>query len=92
MIKLTDINRGLSAACSEKENLDVSINEFSTAVAVFEREAGRTLTTQSDKTDIGRSLTNSYREVARKLSGLSDDMNKLLSIAPDYKMVVETPK
>lgn len=91
-IKLVDINRGLSDACNNNDKLDVSINVFATAVAGFGREVGRALTEQSDATDIDRSLMNSYREVARKLSGLMDDMNKLLSIAPDYKIAVETTK
>jgi septal ring factor EnvC (AmiA/AmiB activator) len=89
-VKLADINRGLSAACNNKENLDVSLNAFATAVASFDHVVERTLTTQPDKTDIDRRLADSYREVARKLSGLTDDMNKLISIAPDYKSIVDT--
>lgn len=91
-VKLADISRGLSASCSKNEDLDVSLNEFATAVASFEQTLDRTLTTQPDKTSIDRGLTDSYHEVARKLSRLSDDMHKLLSIAPDYKMIVDTTK
>jgi hypothetical protein len=91
-LKLADISRGLSAACDDKNNLDVSLNEFSTAVASFEHVLVRTQSTQPDKTDIDRRLTDSYREVARKLSGLSGDMNKLLSIAPEYKSIIDTTK
>lgn len=90
MVKLADISRGLSASCNKKENLDISLNEFATAVASFERVLDRTLTTQPDKTSIDRNLTDSYHEVARKISRLLDDMHKLLSIAPDYKMIVDT--
>jgi hypothetical protein len=89
-LKLVDVSRGLSAACDDKENLDVSLNEFSTAVASFDHVLERTLTIQPDKTDIDRRLADSYREVARKFAGLSGDMKKLLSIAPDYKSIINT--
>ena len=91
-IMLTDISRGLTDSCTKKDNLDVSLNELATTVASFQRELDRTLTIQPDKTSVDRSLTDSYHEVARKLSGLTDDMNKLLSIAPDYKMIVDATK
>ena len=92
MLKLTDISRGLTASCTKKENLDVSLNEFGTAVASFERVLDRALTTRPDKSSIDRRLTDSYHELARKISRLSDDMHKLLSIAPDYKSIVNTKK
>jgi len=91
-VKLADISRGLSASCNNKENLDVSLNELATAVANFERALDRILTTQPDKTSVDHRLTDSYHEVARKLSRLTDDMKKLLSIAPDYKTIVDTSK
>jgi len=91
-IKLTDISRGLTDSCTKKDNLDVSLNELGTAVASFERVLDRTLTTQPNKTSVDHRLTDSYHEVARKISRLSDDMHKLLLIAPDYKMIVDTTK
>jgi hypothetical protein len=92
LVKLTDISRGLTASCTKKDNLDVSLNELGTAMAGFERVLDRTLTTHPDKTSIDRRLTDDYHEVARKISRLSDDMHKLLSIAPDYKMIMDTTK
>ena len=91
-LKLADMSRGLSDACDDKNNLDVSLNEFSTAVASFEHALERVQTMQPDNTDIDRRLTDSYRELARKLSGLTGDMNRLLSIAPDYNSIIHTSK